>query len=156
MATQQHAVRLVRSDLANVNWLYFGGYRFRIEAVEAVGEGFIGPDGLPDCNIFVYQCREASPYMGVIAPDDFATVAGPAQMADLPPLEPRRDRGYPFYRLSFVEFDVTSQAEADRIWALISEQRNRLCQFLDIAPELAVTADEWGPFIPDLTSQSES
>ena len=152
----KHAIRLIRSDLQRADATYFGAYRIRIEAVDAVGAEFVDAEGNKDFAIFVYQVREPSPYLGVVAPADLYTIAGPVQMATCPRAEPRLDRGWPFFRLTYLEKDVESQEVANILWDLVVDQKNRLCEYMDLAPELRIVRDEWGPHIPELGSQSES
>ena len=151
----KHAIRLTRSDLQRADATYFGAYRMRIEAVDCVGSGFLDEDGNKDFAIFVYQYREPSPYLGVTTPPVLYTVAGPVQMADIPAGEPRRDQCWPFFRLHYLEVDVEAQQVADEVWNLVVDMRNRLCQFMDLAPELKLIRDEWGPYVVD-ESQSQS
>ena len=144
-----YRIQLTRYGVENINWLYFGAYRMRVEVTAVEGAGL-------DRSIFIYRRVPISPYTGVNY-DDFCAVAGPAQMADVPIGEPDANRYWPFYRLDYVELDFTSPQLAEEVWNTIKNEARILCEGMGRYSQLAVADVTWVPDSPPAgPDQSES
>jgi hypothetical protein len=85
-----------------------------------------GPD--LDENIFIYQRVASSPYSQETPNDMFCAVAGPADIASIPPEEPNTNQRWPFYRLNWVELDFPSTRQAMQTWEEIKREVKVLAQ----------------------------
>jgi hypothetical protein len=147
----ERRIKLERSAPQKVNFDKYSAYRMRIDVTEVEGEDL-------DQYIFIYQRRQASPYTGDNC-DPFCAVAGPQQLADIPPVEPDQDRHWPFYRLDYVELDFPSTTQAFQAWELIKLETCILVEAMGKFTQLAVEEEFWCPGPPDdggTGSQSES
>lgn len=146
----RRSVRLTRFEAENVNFYYFGAYRMRIEATEAQG-----PD--MDPYVFIYRRGPLNPYTGEYC-DEFMAVAGPADMAEIPALEPDPERSWPFFRLDYIEDDFRSSAIALEVWnivetevAVLVEAMGRLTQLKTVETQVV-----YGPELTENPTDSES
>lgn len=144
-----YRIQLTRYAVQNVDWVYFGAYRMRVEVTAVEGEDL-------DTRIFVYHHHPDSAYEGSTLCDRFAAVAGPAQLADIPPLAPDPEHGWPFFRLAYVELDFDSQQQADDVWRIIQDEAMRLCEAMERYRNLAVAEEVWVPSPPADSPDSES
>lgn len=141
-----YRIRLIRYQVENINWTYYGAYRMRVEVA--------GTENI-DPNIFVYQRGLVSPYTG--QPEDiFAAIAGPAQLADIPALEPNANRSYPFFRLHYMEADFDSEAQALEVWQAILADARILCEAMGRFTQLQAVEDVWVPSVPDVVDSQSS
>lgn len=129
--------RAVATTTAQKN---YGAYRLRVDAVSVEG-----PD--LDTNIFVYLRNPPSPYT-VLSTDIFVQVAGPPQLASIPAGAPNPDLSWPYYRLSYIEVDVASTAEADAIWTEIQAEAKELLLAMNRLSQLKVVETVWFPSPP--------
>ena len=134
-------LRLTRFAAQRVNFEFYGAYRIRIEVQEVEG-----PD--LDPFIFIFRRRPISPYTNTSC-DDFCAVAGPSQLADIPPVEPDPDQSFPFYRLDHVELDFASITEALEVWEIIKQEACILVEGLGKLAQLEAVEDHWCPSPPD-------
>jgi uncharacterized protein (TIGR02145 family) len=132
-------INLTRSATTVISNTNYGTYRLRVDAVA------IGPD--LDSNIFVYRHNPPSPYTE-LSTDIFEAVAGPPQLANIPAGVPNPDLSWPYFRLSYIELDVASTAEADSIWAEIQAEAEELLGALDRLELLEVNQTVWFPSAP--------
>lgn len=139
-------IKLTRYATTKVNFNNYGAYRMRVEVT-----GVEGPD--LDEFIFIYKRNPPSAYT-TLSCDSFETVAGPPQLADYPAGEPNADLGWPYYRLSYVELDVSSTAQADAIWKEIQAEVCVLVAAMSQLTELQAVEDVWCPGPPDSGSES--
>ena len=142
-----HRIRLARYAVENIQWLYFGAYRMRVEATEVEG------DGLDKYN-FIYQRGTMNQYLGQYC-DEFVAIAGPSQIADIPIGEPDPERYYPYYRLDYMECDFTAESLALEVWEVIQREAAILCQGMARFQQLSAVEDVWVPSAPE-SSDSES
>lgn len=126
-----HRIQLRRLAVENLNFRAFAAYRMRIEVVAVEG-----PD--LDRNIFIYQRVTEDPYSTNVPMDIFCAVAGPAEIASIPPTAPILLQRYPFYRLDFVELDFSSTFHADQAWNEISTEALRLSHAMERFANLSV------------------
>jgi hypothetical protein len=140
-------IRLVRYEVQNINWQFFGAYRMRVEVPEVEGDDL-------DPHIFIYQRGLVSPYTGQVQ-DEFVAIAGPAQMADIPVGEPDANRYYPYYRLNYIEQDFTSEELAMEVWRTIQREAAVLCEAMGRFTQLTAVEDVWLPTVPT-TGNSQS
>jgi hypothetical protein len=144
-----HRIKLTRYGVENIQWTHYGAFRMRVEASDAEG-----PD--LDKYVFVYEYHPPDPLTGQSC-SQFAAVAGPAQMSQIPVGEPDERLSYPFFRLDYVEQDFTSEQEALRVWGVIKDEVCILCDGMTRYRELAELETFWCPSEPDdVGSTSES
>lgn len=120
MAEERRSLTLVRYGAENVNYDYFGAYRMRIEASDAVGSDL-------DPYIFIYKRGVLNPYTSNTC-DEFQAVCGPADLAEIPVGAPDSERSWPFYRLSYFEADYRNQTVAMQVWDIIKEETHVLVE----------------------------
>ena len=142
-------IRLVRYEPQYVNFYYYSVYRMRIEVAEVEG-----PD--LDKYVFIYRKEPVNPYSGQSC-DSFQAVAGPSQLASIPPVEADPEKSYPFYRLDYVELDFITQEQAMRVWNEIQREVCILVEAMGKMTQLAPVEDVWCPSPPeDESAGSES
>jgi len=144
------SIKLLRYEVENVNYDYYGLFRLRIEAADPVGV---------DPRVFVYLRKPRNPHTGEYE-DLFQAVASPVDLVEYPPEEPNSDDGIPFFRKSFVELDFRSTADAEEVWNEITREVDVLVEALDRFENLSLTqvyvAGDASNYDSDSDSESES
>ena len=139
-------IRLTRYAANTVNFNNYGAYRLRVEVTYVEGADL-------DEDIFIYKRNPPSAYTNLSC-DTFEAVAGPPQLALYPPGEPNADQGWPYYRLNYVELDVSSTEQAEQIWKAIQAEVCVLISAMGRLEQLQAVEDIWCPGPPDAGSQS--
>lgn len=124
-------LRLQKFELENVNYLYLGAFRLRVEASDPEDTG-------ADPAVFLYLRRPANPYNGDIG-DIFQTIASPVDMAEYPVGEPNVDTPFPIFRLPYVELDLRSVDLAEDSWGIIVSEVDTLLKSLNRMEDLVPT-----------------
>ena len=143
-----HRIRLLRYEVENIQWQYYGAYRMRVRVADVEGDGL-------DKNIFVYKRNPINPYTGEYC-DVFETIAGPAQLADYPAGAPDVEHGYPYYRLDYFELDFGAESLALEMWNIILKEAAILCQAMAKYEQLSVVEDVWTPSFPSTDTDSST
>lgn len=133
-------IRLDRYETAQLNWTYYGAFRMRVVAAEAVGDDL-------DPYIFIYAHRPADPYTQASL-DVFQAICGPAQMATIPIGAADPTNNYPFYRLDHVELDFTSRQEALNAWEIIKAETRILVEAMGHFTNMFNAETFWTPGPP--------
>lgn len=131
MASRQ--LKLKRFELENVNYLYLGAFRLRVEASDPNDTG-------ADPNVFLYQRDPANPYNGEVA-DLWLGIASVVDLAEYPVGEPNTETTYPFFRLDYVEIDLRATALAEDTWLIIISEVDNLLKILDRMELLVPTSE---------------
>jgi len=103
--------------------------------------------------IFIHKRNPPSAYTSLSC-DNFEAVAGPPQLSAYPAGEPDADHGWPYYRLSYVELDFASTAQADSVWKEIQAEVCVLVDAMSRLTELNAVEDVWCPGPPASDSES--
>lgn len=128
-------LKLVKSEVTNVNFQWLGAYRLRVEASDPSDSG-------SDPNVFIYQRNLPNPYNGEVV-DVWLGIASPVDMAEYPVGEPDGITAYPFYRLDYVEIDLRSTGLATDAYVLIIQEVNNLLLAQDRLEVLVPTEEVW-------------
>lgn len=139
-------IQLTRYAATKVNFNNYGAYRMRVEVTAVEGADL-------DEFIFIYKRNQPSAYSS-LSNDNFEAVAGPPQLSAYPAGEPDADYGWPYYRLSYVELDFASSAQADSVWQEIQAEVCVLVEAMNRLTELNAVEDVWCPGPPDAGSES--
>lgn len=120
MARRLH---LKKYTLGNVNYLYLGAYRLKIEARDTEDTG-------ADPNVFLFLRRPLDPVTGLVL-DEFHAIASPADMVEYPESEPSDKTTYPFFRARDLTLDFRAESMADDAWQTIVREVGVLLISLD-------------------------
>lgn len=131
-------IKLVKSQVQNVNFQYLGAFRLRIEVTEAYEM---------DRNVFVYRRDSPTPNTTEVK-DTFFAVASPVDMEEYPPGAPDPKHTFPFFRLAFVELDLRAVSLADSVWSTIKSEVCALVNGLDLLERLRPIEEFWCPGPP--------
>jgi hypothetical protein len=131
MAGATSKIKLARSEIRNANHYFLHGFRLRVDVTEAVG--------IP-AEVFVYSRKPADPYTGLVE-DVWSGIASFPDLAEYPVGAPNPDLGCPFFRQSFIEVDVRSQKDYEKIWQLVVDQVKNLKIAFDKAADLVVVEE---------------
>lgn len=128
-------LKLTRSELQEVEYLYLGAFRLRVDVTDPTGSG-------ADPNIFLYNLRPTNPYDGTQTAE-FLTIAAPADMAQYPVGLPNAETTYPFFRLPYVELDFPAAEQAEATWLDLVREAGVLVTSLDRMERLVQTQEVW-------------
>lgn len=122
-------LKLVRYGVANVNFLFLGAYRLRVEVSDPNLSG-------ADPHIFLFLRGLQNPDT-LDTPDYFLGVCSPADMAEYPILQPSDETPYPMFRGAFFEIDLRSVALAGEAWQSVQDRTSNLLLALDKLEDLS-------------------
>jgi len=139
-------IQLTKSETGTVVFPNYGAYRLRVDVTDFEGNDIDG-------NVFIYRRNPPSPHTD-LSTDIFEAVAGPPQLADIPAGAPDPDQSWPYYRLSYVELDVASTAQATAIWDEIQHEVGVLVAAMNLLDTLQPTQVVWIPDAPETSTSS--
>lgn len=122
-------LRLQRSEVVNVDYVYLGAFRLRVDVVDAHDM---------DDRIFLWRRGPVDPYTGEPT-DNFFTLCSAVDMSEFPGDAPDANKAYPFFRRNWVELDFRAVSQAEEAWRLFQERANVLIESLNILERLVVT-----------------
>jgi hypothetical protein len=128
------ALKLRRSELKQIDYVYVGAFRLRVDVIEVAG-------GM-DPNIFLYRADPFNPHTGETL-SSFITLASVCDVADYPPFAPDPTKPYPFFRLPYFEIDVRAQSLAESVWVAVLAESGALCAALDRLDQLEPSLEVW-------------
>lgn len=158
-----NTLKLTRYGVVNVNYLWLGAYRLRVEASDPLATG-------TDPNVFLIKRELPDPETDEVE-DTFLGVCSPADMAEYPVGNPTDKTPYPMYRLWWGEIDIraigTPEEESKRTaddakptaanaWKVIREDVNRLLLSLEVLTRLVVLEEVFVGDPPPAAPSSDS
>jgi hypothetical protein len=126
-------LKLVKSNVTNVNFMWLGAYRLRVDVSDPANSG-------TDPNVFIYQRNLPNPYDGTTT-DVWLGICSPVDMAEYPVGEPNPETAYPFYRMNWIEIDLRATSQAQESWLLIIQEVNNLLLAMDRLEQLVPTEE---------------
>jgi hypothetical protein len=126
---------LKKFEITNVNYLWLGAYRLRVEASDPLHTG-------TDPNVFLFLRHPLNPHTHEVV-DEFLGVASPADMSEYPAHAPDHSTAFPIFRSAAFEIDLRQVEQARKVWLLIQEEVNHLLLALDRMEQLVPTEEVW-------------
>jgi len=123
---------LRRYEVENVDYVWAGAFRLRVEAVDACG-------GM-DARVFLWQRHPVDPNTGEER-NELVTVCSPVDMSDFPAEEPDPSTTYPFFRRDWMELDYRAVSDAEEGWTAIRNAVSQLVSALDKLDILTLTIE---------------
>lgn len=142
-----YRLKLKRFESTLINYQYVGAWRLRIEASDPSNSG------MPS-EVFLWHRKPVNPYTG--EPDDICVaICSPSDVSEYPIGAPDPDKTYPYFRQSYLEFDLRSKHWVGKIWTDVIREVDQLLIGMAQLEELQETEEVWVGSAPD-SGDSES
>lgn len=148
-------LKLVKKGVTNINYLWVGAFRLRVECSDPSDSG-------ADPYVFLHRRDPINAYTGT-ADDVFFAVASPVDLAEYPVGEPNGQTAYPIFRLDYFEIDLRAASLVDEVWTTVVNEVTALLAALEKLESLVEEAAVWvgsepeeGGSDSDSTSESSS